>query len=162
MLKGKTRLLLSILSLVALAGLVFVLAAPVKTEAALTGNASPSVNVTAGGSLALSNTTNVQWGDAAAGDTKTGTLNCTLSCNVTTYNVKVAKNQDLTSGSYTIPSSAFTYTTSYNSGTPSSELLTNLLLLHLLLLQGPTWVACHLAQLLMGLTLTVTTPLLFR
>jgi len=73
-----------------------------------------------GGSLTLSNLTNIQWGDAAAGTTKNGIINCTISTTGATYDVKVAKDQDLTSGGNTIPSTSFTYTSSYNSGTPNT------------------------------------------
>jgi len=72
------------------------------------------------GSLTLSNLTNIQWGDAASGTTKNGTINCTITTTGTTYDVKVAKDQDLTSGINTIPSASFTYTSSYNSGIPNS------------------------------------------
>ena len=72
------------------------------------------------GSLTLSNLTNIQWGDAASGTTKNGTINCTITTTGTTYDVKVSKDQNLTSGINTIPSTSFTYTSSYNSGTPDS------------------------------------------
>lgn len=89
-------------------------------EAAMTGNATPSVNVLPGGELALSNTSNVQWGDRAAGATVNGTLNVTVTSNSADFNIKVQADQPLTSGANTIPSENFTYGSSYNSGNPSS------------------------------------------
>lgn len=89
-------------------------------EAAMTGNATPSVNVLAGGELALSNTSNVQWGDQAAGSTVNGTLNVAVTSNSADFNVKVQSDQPLTSGANTIPAGNFTYGSSYNSGNPSS------------------------------------------
>lgn len=119
MLKSKKKVLFSILALVVFGGLV-VFSLPEKTNADMSGDADPSVNVTAGGSLALTNTTNVAWGDAAAGTTKNGTLNCTISTNTTTWDVKVATDGVLTSGSDTIDSTNFTYQSSFVSGTPNT------------------------------------------
>jgi len=119
MLKNKNKVLFSILALVVFGGLV-VFSLPEKTNADLTDDATPSLNVTAGGSLALSNTANVVWGDAAAGTTKNGTLNCTISTNTTTWDVKVATDGVLTSGGETIVSTAFTYQSSFVSGTPNT------------------------------------------
>jgi hypothetical protein len=128
MLKGKEIVLFQRMRIVLLImgvviGLVILLVLlPVKVNAALTGNVSPSVNVTAGGSLALTNTINVQWGDAAAGSTRNGTLNCTITTNTTVYNAKVLTNQVLTSGANTIPSVNFTYTSAYVSGSPATNI----------------------------------------
>ena len=93
-------------------------------QADTSGQSTPSVTVTAGGSITVT-PTGMAYGSTAAGthiaydDGGGHKVTVTVSTNTTTWDVKCAKSQDLTSGAYSIPSANFIYSSVYVSGTPA-------------------------------------------
>ena len=116
---------LSVLITLASLLLLVIFCYPVKTNAAMTGDASPSVSVTAGGSITVT-PTGMSYGSKAAGthtayDADSGhKVALTINTNTTTWDVKVSKNNDLTSGANSIASANFIYTSIRISGTPAA------------------------------------------
>lgn len=97
-------------------------------QAGMTGDSTPTVTVTPGGSLTVT-PTGMEYGSRAAGTTIPYTegaghkVTVGVTTNSTTWSVKCTKSQDLTSGAYSIPSADFKYTSVYVSGTPATALV---------------------------------------
>lgn len=106
-----------------IAGALIFFYSRIPTNAALTGQSNPSVTVTAGGSLTVT-PIGMAYGNRNAGThipyTEGGGhwVELQVDTSVTNWDVKVAKNHDLTSGGDSIPSADFIYTSVYVSGTP--------------------------------------------
>jgi len=113
-----------IFALLILGLVVFILPYP-GSKAATTGYSYPSVTVAASGSLTVT-PVGMSYGTRQAGETiayneGSGHLvELTIKTNTNTWDVNVSKDQDLTSGTYTIPSSNFTYDSVYVSGNPNN------------------------------------------
>jgi len=97
-------------------------------QAATSGQSTPSVTVTPGGSITVT-PTGMAYGDQAAGthiaynDGGGHKVALTVNTNTTTWNVKCSKSQDLTSGGNSIASANFIYTSVYVSGTPTTPVV---------------------------------------
>ena len=97
---------------------------PIKTNAAMTGDSTPSVTVSSGGSITVT-PTGMAYGSKAAGTHTAYTDNgghkvaLAVNTNSSAWAVTMARSQNLTSGSYSIPSTGFIYTSVYVSGTPN-------------------------------------------
>jgi len=93
-------------------------------KAATSGQSAPSVDVASGGSITVSPygmsygsrnpDTYIPWDEGAD-----HYVRLEVNTNVTNWNVKCSKSQDLKSGSYQIDSTKFIYTSVYVSGAPS-------------------------------------------
>ena len=94
-------------------------------KADTSGQSAPSVSVAAGGSITVT-PTGMSYGSRQAGTNIAYNeggghyVELEVSTNTTTWDVKCSKSQDLTSGSYTIPSVNFIYDSVYVSGSPAN------------------------------------------
>lgn len=97
-------------------------------QADTSGQSTPSVTVISGGSITVT-PTGMAYGDQPAGtnipysEGSGHKVQVTVSTNTTSWNVKCSKTQDLTSGSYSIPSANFIYSSVYVSGTPNNAIV---------------------------------------